>query len=130
MLAKDTHKFESRYLDGLVAPYPAGKAVYAERSPLNHVDKISCPIILFQGTEDKVVPREQADALFAALSERGIPVSCLMFEGEQHGFRKATTITAVAEAELAFYGRVLGFQPAGSPQIPCIVNAEKLPTLV
>jgi len=130
MLAKDTHKFESRYLDGLVAPYPAGKAVYAERSPLNHVDKISCPIILFQGTEDKVVPRAQADALFAALSERGIPVSCLMFEGEQHGFRNATTITAVAEAELAFYGRVLGFQPAGSPQIPSIVNAEKLPPIV
>jgi len=132
MLARDTHKFESRYLHGLVAPFPEGEEVYKSRSPLQHIDSITCPIILFQGDEDKIVPRAQADAMFAALSANGVPVSLMTFPGEQHGFRQAPTITAVARAELAFYGRVLGFRPAGltDEDLPMIANCEALPKKV
>ena len=132
MLAKDTHKFESRYLDGLVAPWPEGEEVYKSRSPLQHIASITCPIILFQGDEDKVVPRAQADAMFAALSTAGVPVALMTFPGEQHGFRQAATITTVARAELAFYGRVLGFRPAGIKEedVPTITNCEALPKKV
>lgn len=110
-LARHTHKFESRYLDGLIGPYPAARHVYVERSPVHHADRLRRPMILFQGLEDEVVPPEQAEAMVAALRARGIPFAHLTFEGEQHGFRRAETIKRVAEAELAFYGRVLGFHP-------------------
>ena len=112
-LARDTHKFESRYLDGLVGPYPAAREVYVERSPAHHTDRLSTPMILFQGLEDKVVPPSQAEEMVAALRANGVPFAYLAFEGEQHGFRQASTIVRVAEAELQFYGRVLGFVPAG-----------------
>jgi dipeptidyl aminopeptidase/acylaminoacyl peptidase len=111
-LASDTHKFESRYLDGLVGPFPASAAVYEARSPLDHVEGFSCPVIFFQGLEDEIVPPDQAERMVAALRERGIPVAYLAFPGEQHGFRRAETIVAVAEAELGFFGDVLGFAPA------------------
>jgi dipeptidyl aminopeptidase/acylaminoacyl peptidase len=111
-LARDTHKFESRYLDRLVGPYPEAAELYRARSPIHHVDRLSCPIIFFQGLEDVVVPPNQAEAMVAALRRKGIPVAYLAFEGEQHGFRKAETIQTVLKAELAFYGRVFGFQPA------------------
>jgi dipeptidyl aminopeptidase/acylaminoacyl peptidase len=111
-LARDTHKFESRYLDGLVGPYPAEAARYRERSPIHHVDDLSCPVILLQGLEDPVVPPEQAEAMAAALERKGIPYAYLTFAGEQHGFRRAETIRRAAEAELAFYGRIFGFEPA------------------
>ncbi len=111
-LAKDTHKFESRYLDQLIGPYPQMKDLYAQRSPLNHAERLSCPVIFFQGLEDKVVPPNQAEMMATALKRKGIPVAHLAFEGEQHGFRKAETIRRTLEAELYFYSRVFDFEPA------------------
>lgn len=117
-LAEETHKFESRYLDGLVGPYPAAKAVYEERSPINHVDQLDSPLIVFQGLEDEIVPPNQSEMIVEALQRKGVAVEYHAFEGEQHGFRKAETVVAVLEAELAFYGRVLGFAPAPSSAEP------------
>ncbi|MFN8423062.1 MAG: S9 family peptidase [Anaerolineae bacterium] len=111
-LARDTHKFESRYLDRLIGPYPERRDLYVERSPIHHIDALECPTIFFQGLEDKVVPPAQAEAMVAALEAKGIPVAYVPFEGEQHGFRRAENIAAALEAELSFYGRVLGFEPA------------------
>jgi len=110
-LVRDTHKFESRYLDGLIGPYPEQKALYRRRSPIHFTDRLSCPIILFQGTEDKVVPPEQAQMMFEAVKRKGLPVAYLPFEGEQHGFRKAETIKRVLDAELYFYSKIFGFKP-------------------
>ena len=110
-LATDTHKFESRYLDTLVGPWPAAKAVYDERSPINHVDQFSAPMIVLQGDEDAIVPPNQSEMIVAALEARGIPVSYLLFEGEQHGFRKAENVITALEAELSFFGEMLGFVP-------------------
>jgi dipeptidyl aminopeptidase/acylaminoacyl peptidase len=111
-LALHTHKFESRYLDGLIGPYPERKDLYVERSPIHHAESLSCPIILLQGLEDRVVPPEQAEAMAAALDAKGLPWAYVPFEGEQHGFRQAKNIRRALEAELYFYGRVLGFAPA------------------
>jgi len=108
-LAADTHSFESRYLDGLVAPWPSGEATYAERSPIHHVDRLDTPLAVFQGDEDRVVPPEQAEMVVAALRERGVPHAYLLFPGEQHGFRKAENIRAALDGELSFYAQVLGF---------------------
>jgi len=111
-LAGDTHKFESRYLDRLIGPYPEAEARYRERSPLFFADRISCPAILFQGLEDAVVPPDQAEEMVAALREKGVPVAYVPFEGEQHGFRKAENIKRTAEVELWFFGQALGFEPS------------------
>ena len=111
-LAQDTHKFESRYLDRLIGPLPQAESVYRERSPVYHLDEFDCPIIFFQGLDDKVVPPNQAEAMVAALDAKGLPVAYLAFDGEGHGFRKAETIVRAIEAELSFYGRVFGFTPA------------------
>ena len=108
-LAAETHKFESRYLDGLVAPWPEGRAVYDERSPINHVDALDTPLAVFQGDEDEVVPPDQAEAIVAALREKGVPHAYLLFAGEQHGFRKAENIRAALDGELSFYAQVWGF---------------------
>ncbi len=113
-LARDTHKFESRYLDGLIGPWPEAEAIYEERSPIFHTDLLRTPVILFQGLEDEVVPPAQAEAMAEALSEKGVPFAYLAYEGEQHGFRIAANIIRTAEAELYFYGKILGFEPAGS----------------
>jgi dipeptidyl aminopeptidase/acylaminoacyl peptidase len=110
-LAADTHKFESRYLDRLIGPYPEARDVYRARSPIHFVDELRVPVILLQGLEDKVVPPAQAEAMVAALQANGVMHEYVPFEGEQHGFRKAESIKAAAEAELRFYGRVLGFEP-------------------
>jgi len=126
LLARDTHKFESRYLDGLIGPYPAALEVYRARSPIHHLEDLTRPIILFQGLEDAVVPPAQAQLMADALIERGIPVAHLSFEGEQHGFRQASTITRVIVTELAFYGRVLGFTPADVIEPFTIHNEEAL----
>jgi dipeptidyl aminopeptidase/acylaminoacyl peptidase len=107
ILAHDTHKFESRYLDGLIGPYPEMKEVYRSRSPIHFVDRLSCALILFQGLEDKVVPPNQSRMMADAVRAKGLPVEYLTFEGEQHGFRRADTIVRTLEAELAFYQRVL-----------------------
>lgn len=111
-MAKDTHKFESRYLDGLIGPYPGRKDVYDKRSPIHHAEQLSRPVIFFQGLEDKIVPPNQAEMMVEALRKKRVPVAYLTFEGEQHGFRKAENIKRSLEAELFFYGRILGFKPA------------------
>lgn len=111
-LAADTHKFESRYLDSLVGPYPEARDVYRQRSPIHHVDQLACPVIFLQGLEDRIVPPAQAEAMVAALEAKGLPVAYVAFEGEQHGFRQAANIRRALEAELDFYGRVFGFAPA------------------
>lgn len=115
-LARDTHKFESRYLDRLVGPYPERADLYRERSPLEHVENLQVPVILFQGLEDAVVPPNQAETMVAALTRNGVPHAYLAFEGEQHGFRRAETNIRCLEAELYFYGRIMGFEPAGNPE--------------
>jgi len=117
-LAKDTHKFESRYLDSLVGPYPQDRHIYVERSPINHVDQLSAPMLLLQGVEDMVVPPQQAEMLAAAARRKGLPVALIMFEGEAHGFRRAETIKAAIEAQIYFLGRIFGFEPAD--QVPPI----------
>jgi dipeptidyl aminopeptidase/acylaminoacyl peptidase len=111
-LARDTHKFESRYLDNLVGPWPAAKAIYDERSPLNHLDGFKTPLIIFQGSDDPIVPPNQAHMILDALRKRQQPVAYMEFAGESHGFRRAETLIASKEAELYFYGRVFGFKPA------------------
>ena len=121
-LAIDTHKFEARYLDSMIGPLPEASATYRERSPIHSADRITSPVIFFQGLEDKVVPPAQTETMVAALRANGVAVACLTFEGESHGFRRAETIRRVLEAELAFYGRVLGFEPAGAPEPPEIEN--------
>jgi len=123
-LARDTHKFESRYLDRLVGPYPEREDIYVERSPIFHVDSLNCPVIFFQGLEDRVVPPAQAETLVAALEEKGIPVAYLPFEGEQHGFRRAENIKRALDAELVFYGRIFGFTPAGPLEPVTIKNLD------
>ena len=121
-LAADTHKFESRYLDQLVAPYPEGADTYRRRSPIEHTDGLSCPIILLQGLEDRIVPPNQAEMMFDAVRSKGIPCAYLAFEGEQHGFRRADNIKRALEAELYFYSRVFGFEPADAVDPVAIEN--------
>jgi dipeptidyl aminopeptidase/acylaminoacyl peptidase len=111
-LAKDTHKFEARYLDGLIGKYPEEKAIYQARSPIHFTDLLSCPVIFFQGLEDKVVPPNQAEMMVKAIKEKGIPVAYVPFEGEQHGFRRADNIKRALDGEFYFYSRVFGFEPA------------------
>ena len=110
--AKDTHKFESRYLDNLVGPYPARRDLYVERSPIHYTHKLACALILFQGLEDKIVPPNQAQMMYEAVRAKELPVAYLAFEGEQHGFRKAENIKRTLDAELYFYSRVFKFQLA------------------
>jgi dipeptidyl aminopeptidase/acylaminoacyl peptidase len=120
----DTHKFESRYLDRLVGPYPERRDLYHERSAINYTDRLSCPVILLQGLEDKIVPPNQAEMMVAALLNKGLPVAYVAFEGEQHGFRKAENIARALEAELYFYARVFRF-PLADPIEP--VDIANLP---
>jgi len=108
-LAEETHKFESRYLDRLVGPYPEESDLYEARSPIHHIDELSCPLIFFQGLEDEVVPPNQAKRMFEALKAKGIPVAYVPFEGEQHGFRRAENIKRALDAELYFYSRIFDF---------------------
>jgi dipeptidyl aminopeptidase/acylaminoacyl peptidase len=118
-LATDTHKFEARYVDGLVGRYPDERAIYAKRSPFHHLDRHSAPILLLQGTEDRVVPPTQAEMLVEAARKKHLPVALIMFEGEGHGFRRAETIRVAAEAQIYFFGRIFGFEPADRvPPIP------------
>ena len=111
-LAHDTHKFEARYEESLVGPYPDRQDLYRERSPIHFTDRLSCPLIVFQGLEDKVVPPNQAEKMVMALRQKGLPVAYVPFEGEQHGFRKAENIKRALDAELYFYSRVFGFSLA------------------
>lgn len=124
-LAHDTHKFESRYEESLVGPYPAQKELYRARSPIHFTDRLSCPVIFFQGLEDKIVPPNQAEMMVAALKAKGLPVAYVPFAGEQHGFRKAENIKRALDGELYFYSRVFGFALAESVEPVVIENLER-----
>jgi dipeptidyl aminopeptidase/acylaminoacyl peptidase len=124
LLAQDTHKFESHYEHSLVGPYPERADLYRERSPVNHADRISAPLLILQGLDDKVVPPSQAESIIAALKRRGIPYAYIAFEGEGHGFRRAESLRRTYEAELAFLGQVFGFEPADDLQPLRIENLE------
>jgi dipeptidyl aminopeptidase/acylaminoacyl peptidase len=122
----DTHKFESRYVDSLVGPHPEAAEIYEQRSPLQHLEDLKCPVILLQGLDDKVVPPSQSEMVVAALESRGVPHAYLAFESEGHGFRGASTIEHSLEAELYFFGRVLGFIPADTLIPVTIANEDSL----
>jgi dipeptidyl aminopeptidase/acylaminoacyl peptidase len=124
-IAADTHKFESRYLDSLVAPLPEGRAIYRARSPIHHLEGMNSALITFQGAEDKAVPPAQSRAIVAAVRARGRPVAYIEFEGEQHGFRRAENIIRALEAELCFLGRVLGYTPADTVEPIEIDNLDR-----
>ena len=116
--AAQTHDFESRYLDGLIGPLPECDALYADRAPVGHVNDATCPVLLLQGLDDPVVPPAQSESIAADLAAHGIPYAYITFEGESHGFRKAENIVASLEAELSFYGQIMGFIPPGVPPVP------------
>jgi dipeptidyl aminopeptidase/acylaminoacyl peptidase len=111
-LAKDTHKFESRYLDRLIGPYPEDRSLYRQRSPINFIDRLSCPVIFFQGLEDKIVPPNQAEMMVEGVRQKGLPVAYVPFEGEQHGLRRAENIKRALDAELYFYSKIFAFELA------------------
>lgn len=121
-LELDTHKFESRYSDGLIGPYPERRDLYFERSPIHFAEKLSCPVIFFQGLEDKVVPPNQAELMVEALRKKGVPVAYVAFEGEQHGFRRAQNIKRSLDGELYFYSQVFGFELAEEVEPVTIEN--------
>ena len=123
-LAHETHKFESRYLDGLVGPYPEAEDTYRARSPMTGIEKLSCPIIFLQGSEDKVVPPNQAEMMVDELKARGLPVAYLRFEGEDHGFRDAKNIKRALESEMYFFGKIFKFVPADAVEPIEIFNAD------
>jgi dipeptidyl aminopeptidase/acylaminoacyl peptidase len=125
IMVRDTHKFESRYLDRLVGILPQDEARYRDRSPIFHLDRFQRPVILLQGLEDKIVPPIQAEMILASLKKRGVPVAYVPFAGEQHGFRKAENIIRAHEAELYFYSRILGFEPADRIEPVEIYNLPK-----
>jgi len=126
-LARDTHKFESRYLDQLVGPYPERRDLYRERSPIQHIERLRCPVIFLQGEEDKIVPPNQAEAMVNALTQKGVPNALVLFPEEGHGFRQAPNIRRALEAELYFYGRVFGFEPADSLAPVAITHLNREP---
>ena len=115
--AATTHDFESRYLDGLIGPLPGFETLYEERAPVGHVNAATCPILLLQGLDDPIVPPAQSESIAADLAAHGISYAYIVFEGESHGFRKAESVTAALEAELSFYGEILGFNPPGVPKV-------------
>ena len=125
-LAKETHKFESKYLDSLIGAWPEEKALYSLRSPINFTEKLSCPLILFQGLKDKIVPPSQAEDMVAALQKKGIPIAYLSFIEEGHGFRQSKNIIRSIESELDFYGQVFRFRPAGEIASVLIENISGL----
>jgi dipeptidyl aminopeptidase/acylaminoacyl peptidase len=123
-LVRDTHKFEARYLDGLIGKYPEAKEIYVARSPIYHTEKLACPVIFFQGLEDRVVPPNQAEMMVTALKEKGLPVAYVPFAEEQHGFRQANHIKRALEGEFYFYSRIFGFSPGESIEPVTIINLE------
>ena len=125
-LATETHKFESRYLDSLIGPYPQRRDLYVERSPIHHLEGFDRPLIVLQGLEDEVVPPNQAEMIVDALRAKGVPVAYVPFEGEQHGFRRAENIRRALDAELSFYAQVFGFDLPPEEGIEPVV-VENLP---
>ena len=125
-LTAETHKFESRYLDNLFGPYPERRDIYYERSPINFTEQLSCPVIFFQGLEDRVVPPNQAELMVDALQRKGVPVAYVPFAGEQHGFRQAQNIKRSLDGELYFYSRVFGFELADQVEPIEISNLQSV----
>jgi dipeptidyl aminopeptidase/acylaminoacyl peptidase len=126
-LAKETHKFESRYEHSLIGPYPEARELYRQRSPIHYADQLNTPVIFFQGLDDKVVPPNQAEVMVEALRTKGVPVAYLAFEGEGHGFRRGENIQRTLEAELYFYARVWGFPLADEIKPVAIENLSGYP---
>jgi dipeptidyl aminopeptidase/acylaminoacyl peptidase len=126
LLAEDTHKFESRYLDQLIGPYPEQQSIYENRSPLFHIDQLQCPVIFLQGLEDKVVPPNQAESMVKALAQKKIPVAYVTFSEEGHGFRQAQNIQFAIDAEYGFYASIFSLNPAEKlPQVPFVKDSQK-----
>ncbi len=126
VFVEETHKFESHYMDSLFGPWPETADVYRARSPVFHTESLRTPLIVFQGLEDKVVPPAQAELIVAALRANGVPYAYVAYEGEQHGFRKAESIRRTAEAELYFYGRILGIVPADDLRPVAIAHEDRI----
>jgi dipeptidyl aminopeptidase/acylaminoacyl peptidase len=124
---RDTHKFESRYLETLVGPYPERKDLYTARSPIHYIDGLRCPLILFQGSEDKVVPPAQSEQMYEAVKRKGLPTAYIVLPGEGHVFRKAETWKQLLEAELYFFSRIFGFELAENIEPIQIANLPGLP---
>ena len=125
ILARDTHKFESRYLDGLIGKYPQERAIYQQRSPIHHTQQLNCPVIFFQGLQDKVVPPNQAEMMFNAIKAKGLPTAYVAFESEAHGFRISENVKKAIDSEFYFYSQIFGFQPAEYIEPIEIVNLNK-----
>ncbi|HKR98150.1 MAG TPA: prolyl oligopeptidase family serine peptidase, partial [Candidatus Dormibacteraeota bacterium] len=125
-LVAHTHKFEERYFVSMLGPYPERRDLYYERSPIHFIERVRKPLILFQGLDDPVVPPEQSQSMYDAVRARGVPTAYIAFEGEQHGFRQSANIRRALEAELAFYCRVLGIEPAEQLPPIDIANDDKL----
>ena len=128
-LELDTHKFESRYSNSLIGPYPERRDLYIERSPVHFADRLSCPVIFFQGLEDKIVLPNQAEMMVEALRKKKVPVAYVPFEGEQHGFRRAENIKRSLDGELYFYSRVFGFELADEVEPVEIENLSEPPAV-
>lgn len=124
-LAQDTHKFEARYLDRLIGPYPQTKELYYQRSPIHFTEKLACPVVFFQGLEDKIVPPNQAEMMVEALKQKGLPVAYVAFPEEQHGFRQAANIKKALEGEFYFYARIFGFTPGDDLEPLVIMNLDE-----
>ncbi|QUN04726.1 S9 family peptidase [Shewanella yunxiaonensis] len=127
VLAQETHKFESHYIDQLIGPYPAAKQIFHDRSPLYHLEGLNEPLLLLQGLDDKVVPPNQSELIYQAVKAKGVPTAFIGFEGEGHGFRKPANNIRSLQSELSFYGQVFGFTPAGELPVLPIDNAAALP---
>jgi len=125
-LARDTHKFESRYLDGLVAKYPEDKDVYEARAPICHIEQLTCPILLLQGADDRIVPKNQAESMYEAVKSKGLPCAIKIYEQEQHGFRRSENIQDALNSELSFFASIFGFKAAGD-DIPTLDIANFTP---
>jgi dipeptidyl aminopeptidase/acylaminoacyl peptidase len=121
-LVADIHKFDTNSLVGLVGPYPLYRKRYAERSPINYAEQLSCPVIFFQGLEDTIVPADQSEMMFEVIREKGVPTAYIAFEGEYHGFQRSENIKRALEAELYFYSRILGFELADAVEPVQIEN--------
>ena len=122
IFVKDTHKFEARYIDSMVGPYPQALAIYRQRSPIHAIQRLSCPVIFFQGLDDRIVPPNQAEMMVAQLRRKGLPVAYISYEGEGHGFRRAENIKRSLDAELYFYSKMFGFEIADAVEPVQIEN--------
>lgn len=125
-MAADTHKFESRYLDILIGKYPEEEDIYNERAPINHIDKLSCPVILLQGDEDKIVPPNQAEMMYEALTAKKIPATLVRYDGEQHGFRMSYTVRHALNSEYSFFCKIFGFEAQTEGDLEDISIGERV----